>query len=1042
MNTARSTSGRHRRTPLRLLLVAVSLLAGLLVLAGASATPAIAQTAAAGTTTPAAIQAPVTSPSSFTYAAAPSPLLLAQAQHAPTRIDFDTPPNKEDAEKSIYDSQYRSINRWGDATTSFFTKYDGFVGTQLIDQAQRGLNQSLAMSVGNFFSNATSNFTQWAVSFSAIDTLGASIDDITGQIVRALFTMDGSGGAVGSALITGLMLVLVLIIMWQSARNGGAVVMARRLTALVLVFAMLFAMANAALSGGGTTDEKGYHPVILSPGWVVKSVNDTVGSIANVPASLFVDGIQTIGATENEKAGNNLSCANFQVAMNTRLTEQQESATNAGSGGLVAITTVMDQLSESTGLETWKKIQTGFNNPFGENVYCRILEERSTASTPFWSAYLTGGGAGTGWMQPVFSTHVGENAPFAPNTPNNTAATYVAWAACTPTEVVDAQIRWKWTDGWVGFQGGVNGIGGAPEATMDAGNADENCKAWWNAVSVDGAEQNIPNIFDISGEAGWIDDRTKNIEGAGRDQVRDFLYALTGVNATGGATATGAYAVSSFMQFLAFGSLDVVTVIAKLFNSMFTFAIWFVLLGALFSRNPFKERIVKSFNKFLGVTVFASMMTAIMTFIVIFSRILIGLGNGMFGPGSLFGMLWAGFAPITALILVHLMFTKVFRMPSPVTVSGVRAWSKASASGTLGAAAAGGVGAGVGAALTNRARTLGNKAGDAAKAQSKRAGSAALYKATGGRFGQTLAQTRRSAMNAGSSTRARDAEADAATDKLKPFEIKRKAAETRKKELAEARAWHQETTGEAAPGDLRNNLRELGGHVRDRAVERTRELAKQTQDKIASSPIARELRSREDYRHRVRQARKLQANAVTDEDREKAARVTQAVHEIRQSQAKRATSAVRRIAAVVDAPAAVAARARLGVEARTERVREGVTRRADEVWNSPTVISARLNGALAADNLRSTAKTVADSRVAKVTAVVARHGVKSVRVAAKGAEVLATRSAKNAAVIEQYRAAMAVQREKDAKAIGAATEGAKVQPSRRRPSPPPTRSIT
>lgn len=54
-------------------------------------------------------------------------------------------------------------------------------------------------------------------------------------------------------------------------------------------------------------------------------------------------------------------------------------------------------------------------------------------------------------------------------------------------------------------------------------------------------------------------------------------------------------------------------------------------------------------------------------------------------------MLWSGFAPFTALILVHLPFTKVFKMPSPVTIGGARAWHKADASGALSTAAAAGV---------------------------------------------------------------------------------------------------------------------------------------------------------------------------------------------------------------------------------------------------------------------------------------------------------------------------------------------------------------
>jgi hypothetical protein len=962
----------RRRSLIRTLALGAALVMGLL-LVGAG-TPVAAETVVPETVTYTAV-------GEGTVLAAPH-AQLAPAFNVDARIidDVDLPPDREDAERSLYDSQNRTINRWGDSTTSFFTKYDGFVGTQLIDQAQRGVTQSLQMSWGNFFATATSNAAQWAVSFDAIDSLGKSIDDITKQIVKALFTADGNGGATTTIILTSVIVILAISVIWQSVRRGGLVLMLRRFAGIVVILGLIFAMAAASLAQGTTDKDGGYHPVVLSPGWVVKTVNDSVSTIAEVPATLFVDGMQTLNTADESKTEDRLSCTNLRVAMLSALSNQQERANAAGSAGLVGITAVMDQLWEETGLQTWKNIQTGFGNEYGENVYCRILESRSSTATPTGSAWLTAGGAGLDYWKPVFSTHKGDNAPFSPDSALNESATYVGWAACRATGVSGDKITWQWADGWVGFQGGMAAVGGAAVGDFTTDNAPELCGKWWDAVKNGDSAQDIPDEFDISGQAGWIDDRTRGIDDAHRDEVRDFLYALTGVNAMGGATATLAFLVSAFLQLVAFGFLAVLTFLTKLFCAMFAFSLWFVLLGALFSESPFRDRLAKAFNRFLGMVIFASMMTAIMTFVVMFSRVLISLGN-MFGPGSIFSMLWSGFAPLTALILVHLLFTKVFKMPSPVTIGGARAWHKAGASGALGTAAAAGVGAGVGSGIAN---ALGNRA----RAEGKKAGSAALHKATGGRFGSAYAAgtPRRSSMGAGASREKLDDKGDEKAQTLSPREVRTQVVQDRKRELAEARAWHRAETGLSAPGDFAGAL----GDARVRGADRARVLAQKAQDKLAATPLSRELHARADHRQALRAARESGD--------------TGALQKIRDEQRAQLRASTARMAAVMDAPAAVATRARLGVEA----AGTAASQKAQAVWTAPRVVGARADAAVLAGGTRSAVDFVKQSDIGKGTAVVSRYAAAPVRLASRGTAAVAQRSKNNASVIEQYRSAMAV----------------------------------
>lgn len=366
------------------------------------------------------------------------------------------------------------------------------------------------------------------------------------------------------------------------------------------------------------------------------------------------------------------------------------------------------------------------------------------------------------------------------------------------------------------------------------------------------------------------------------------------------------------------------------------------------------------------------MMTAIMTFVLLISRILISLGN-MFGAGSVFGMLWAGFAPLTSLILVHLLFTKVFKMPSPVTIGGARAWHKAGASGALGTAAAAGVGAGIGSGIAN---ALGRKA----KSEGRRAGSAALHKATGGRLGNAYGAggARRSAMGAGTKSRERDVEAEEAAQELTPGQVRKQVVADRKSELASARAWHKDSTGSVAAGDFRGLL----GEARSRVAQRGQALAQSAQSKIAATPLAMELHSRADHRRALRSAR-------TSED-------LQALQAIREEQRAKVGSAAARMAAVMDAPTAAANRARLGVQ-----------NTAQKAWNSPKVVGARADAAILAGGAAAAGAFVRNSDVGKGTVTVARYASKPVAAAARGASAVANRSKNNAELIENYRASLA-----------------------------------
>jgi hypothetical protein len=119
--------------------------------------------------------------------------------------------------------------------------------------------------------------------------------------------------------------------------------------------------------------------------------------------------------------------------------------------------------------------------------------------------------------------------------------------------------------------------------------------------------------------------------------------------------------------------------------------------------------------------VFSFGISLILSLIAVITKLLIDVGNGLGGPGNPVTLLWAGAAPIIALVVLHHIFTKVLKMPSPISPAGALAW------GTAGGAA----GAAIGSSLVNRAQ---NRAKGAAM-QAARGG---LHKATGGRLGAPM----------------------------------------------------------------------------------------------------------------------------------------------------------------------------------------------------------------------------------------------------------------------------------------------------------------
>jgi hypothetical protein len=687
---------------------------------------------------------------------------------------------------SLAASPSRTINRWMGAANGFHTKFDGFILSQLGEMVNKSLVQGGAIQAGNGFYKATSDFTQFAIRLDLVDSVGNSID---GFVKRFLSAIMGAAGVStgGAATIFGIIAVLVIIAsILRNARSGmGRVI--REAGAIALILALVFGVAASALNHNPDEGE-GYRPAPVTPGWFVKGINDSITWLAAMPISTFVGTTPETVWSENfddTASRGGLGCSAYVEALKHQFKESVVAADPDGRA-MVSVALSFDALWESTGLYVWATTQAGYQNSFAASTYCRILDLRTNggaaAAATTYTAAANQWGANTS-LRDAIMLNANTRPAFVHLTNEATAASIVAWAACVPTGFDGNKITWKWHDDWLSYHGGHEVWITNPRGWKFGDQSpNDSCNRWFAATTPD----EIPQEFFIKGDSGWIADRTKDSP----TSVRDFLSAVVGLNSIGDSAGVYAYAVGAFFTMIGFGFVSIAVIIAKVFLIMFIIALWFVVIGAMFNPVGMREQLAKTFNKFLGVSVFAAITSIIVMSVVLLTQILVRLGTDVFGPGNFAGMLWVGMSPVLAILMIHLIFKKALKLPSPLSIGGASAWSKAGLSGALG----GGITAGAGT----------SRLGQFTTGMVRRAGSnitdSVMGRVAGGRLGGSIASRSSMAPARSVNKEALEAAAEAKANALKD-----------KQDLAAARAEHRREHGVAAKGDIRGQLADVTG---------------------------------------------------------------------------------------------------------------------------------------------------------------------------------------------------------------------------------------
>ncbi len=259
-------------------------------------------------------------------------------------------------------------------------------------------------------------------------------------------------------------------------------------------------------------------------------------------------------------------------------------------------------------------------------------------------------------------------------------AAVIGWAAC----------RWDgdWTvdPQWARVDSGGDSGGGNQYDTADSGNpiSPDDCRTWWTDPGAD----ITTTAMDFEDNPGHIRAAT-----AGAPAVGNFLGNWHGTDNSAAFALAFAFAfafafdLSSLIMLLVFGGIALGIIVAKVAMVVMIALVIIALVASLWI-TPGSTRLASYAKFYIGLAVFTFGISALFALLNMITGFLVGAGARQFGPGSILAVLWSGFAPVTAVVVLHLLFKHVLRMPSPFKPSGAIAY--AGAIGGIGAAAGAG----------------------------------------------------------------------------------------------------------------------------------------------------------------------------------------------------------------------------------------------------------------------------------------------------------------------------------------------------------------
>lgn len=609
------------------------------------------------------------------------------------------------------------LHRWGDATATLHNSGTFDIGAMLT-ALSRSTGTSWMMQGAATCWVLLQGLYDFAITVDPLKGFGAGLDKFVAGLSGLVF------GPVGLIAVIFVLLAAVAAHV-RSSRMGNAAGW-KRFLGVVLMFGTIGIMGGNAtfMPGVGAAASTGtgadYKPGMFSPGWAISTTNAGINQLSTTLSTVTKESflssggdeeIQWMGTGGGVAAGSSMTCTQYEDTIANNAQRDADNASNpfqdadAGinrTGEMAELNRSRTQLSfllsdlwSQSGLEAYKNVQYG-SNKYADKVHCRLLEQNAGKNEAA-QLFMLGQSANAAGAELTRPEKAGDGMNvFMPDNSANRMATMTAWAACATD---DWGKTWTVDPDWATSY--VKKVQGQ-ETRIEAGD----CSNWWNGTGGNDSGD-IPDIFDVDGTPNGVAEAVPG-DDAASEPIRDYLLTLNGGwSGLGGSGSAFTYLLGSLATIIALGIVCVGTIIAKLLGIFYVLALMLMLMAGLFMRNGW-NKVKQTTFQMIGSQIFAAAAVLILTFIVIFTQLLMSVGATLFERGSIWALAWMGLAPAMALIGFNLIFKKIFRLPSPMSLKGGQLFANAAAAGggALAGSALGGMGRGDGDPVESGGRRL------------------------------------------------------------------------------------------------------------------------------------------------------------------------------------------------------------------------------------------------------------------------------------------------------------------------------------------------
>ena len=532
---------------------------------------------------------------------------------------------------------YLPLNRWGGHTSNLHSRLGAKFHDDVRQKLSRDMMQSTMMSFGDALWSITGGLVTFASEYSVLEKAGC--------------TADAASAALGDALLSGIVPIFagagIVISLWK-ARQGSENP-TKKLASMVLTLGIFGVLLNGAQNTAATnTISPG------SPGYIAVTLDGIVTAVAAAPTAVMNDNMPTAGAfgtSGNIDEADGTNCSNYIAELRNRYSAGGAAYNTAKARIPVAVSAMWEQ----SGLRSFTSVQFGAKNPYGQASYCRYLDRAAGIPIAEQQSLSSAAGGPSGGAPELYEG--GNN-----NTEDQAG---IFWAAC--------QYNGSWS-----LRGDWAAVTGAADDNLEAhAPTAEKCAevfANWGAGESESG-------FEWSDSADNIEKRTTNARAA-----RDFMFSWHGDAVSNGLAVSFVYVASAAVVLLVFGLISVGIIIAKSVGVVMIVMIFLMLTMAFLPSEGSNNKLVKFFKFWLGMTFYSAGLMFILSLVALITAFVNQVGFESFGEGSLMSILWMGFAPVTAIVLLHVVFKHAVGIPSPFKPGAALAFggTLAGAGGALG----------------------------------------------------------------------------------------------------------------------------------------------------------------------------------------------------------------------------------------------------------------------------------------------------------------------------------------------------------------------